>query len=219
MSLTTLPVRQMAALAACGALLACAALLVVALHAKPAGADENVKPQITSVSSQQAAAIPALRAPAALTVPSAARNLAQLPLVAREFAPNPALGRAVADVPGGGSQPWDVIPGNDSICLTSGENNGGTCASLADAAAGKLYIQLIEPPDAKHALPEPGQPTPSTIIGVAPAGARSVSASTESGSTVDGKIVSDGLYSITGTDITTVNLGGDTSLAVPIAVH
>lgn len=177
-----------------------------------AGTDDHAdkaasRAPVAALSAEQVAAIPAFRREATRAVPNVARQVAAQPNIQEKFGPNPDLARAVRPV-GGGIAPWTVIPGRDSACLTTGVHEGATCVSLEDAAAGLLYIQLITPPDAKHAVPPPGDPVPSTIIGVAPDGISSVTATTLDGKTIAGE-VRDGMYSVSGTDIAWVNLGGE----------
>jgi hypothetical protein len=128
------------------------------------------------------------------------------------YAPNPKLARAVTPAGRNTADPWYVIPATGAVCLFS--DRAGTCAKDSDVRAGKLWIELVTPVG-NAAVPPPGQPVPSTIIGVAPSGITGITVDTTSGVPATG-LVSGGMYSVSASDITLLHLLRAPSLDISI---
>lgn len=107
---------------------------------------------------------------------------------------NPSETRRVA-APDGGR--WDVLSGSEGICLFDESEQTGTCATTADAIAGRLSMLFVAPsqervtPGASYTVPEN---TPRHVVGILPDDALSVTASSAVGNSLAARSNKDGLY-------------------------
>jgi len=166
--------------------------------APPAADNPRPKPP-RAVSEVQRATIPALRRPAAKTIPPAVREFAHARTNGGDFAPNSSLAREVTipSLPGSNAPTkWYVMPARGGVCIFGGR--AGSCVPNALAQHGALYLQFITPVGA-DAIPPAGQPVPSTIVGASPEGASSVVAKQQDGQQVEGKIMK-GVFVLVATD-------------------
>jgi hypothetical protein len=118
-------------------------------------------------------------------------------LLQAKFAPNPALARPLlVGSPLPGRRPW-VIPGRDSLCLylPDAEGAGMTCATTAEATAGRLYLASITSDGT------------ATVVGVVPNGVRTITVS-RGGSAERAVPVVDNAFSFQTQGPTTMTING-----------
>jgi hypothetical protein len=150
----------------------------------------------------------------ASTVPDAVAKFAENPYAAAHYAPNAALARAATPDGGDRAHPWYVLPGDNSVCLHVGE--AGSCASLAEADAGKLVMMAVDPELISGGASNPSAHGSVRFMGVAPDGVNRVEAVSRSGERVARPVV-DNVYDLQGTDLTGVILRRDdgSTIAIP----
>jgi hypothetical protein len=178
-------VRKLVAISAAGAALA----VVGAGVADSAGPGHDapslvtrvaVKP--TAVSADLAGMFDALAQSPEPAVPNNVRAFAETDLVRERFAPNPALARAVRPPAREGGPDWHLLPADGGVCLFVAA--AGTCTPADKAATEGAWIVRFPKPAGKAA---PGQVPgvgPHTLMGVLPAGVKSIVALTDTGDEV-----------------------------------
>jgi hypothetical protein len=131
---------------------------------------------IKAVSAAQLNAFAVLRQAPVAAVPASIQGFASDPTIAAAYAPNAALARAVYPN-GASSQPWYIVPGDNSLCFDTGVVGG--CQTLAAAEAGKLMVWGVRmPPRGGSRSSQEGA---SVVMGVVPDEVTSASASTANG--------------------------------------
>jgi hypothetical protein len=128
----------------------------------------------------------------------------QVPSAAKQFLegrPYRGLGLDVSQTrripaPDGGS--WDVTPGDNVICLFVESEQAGICTSTADALAGRLNIQFVQPSNlASDSVPTD---TPRFQAGLLPDDAVSTTATASlGGATLSARPDANGLYRLAST--------------------
>jgi hypothetical protein len=197
----TIKRRLMLFLAVLGGVVAgVAAVAALATGARPD--DPPLVPPAT-VPASQLAQFAVLRAASAVDPGAAASAFAQRPAVAERFAPNAALARAVVPAGGDPAQPWFLLPGDGSLCLSAGAI--GSCASEADALAGRLMAfktDLAIDAGGTETWEGAGQ---VRILGVAADDVELVRAVDEDGETIQ-TTVADNVYALEGTRLVRLEL-------------
>ncbi len=132
-----------------------------------------------------------------------------IPSLVKEFASSQAgddYGLNVAETrvvkPADGTATWYVIPGSKGLCFYT--DHVGGCTSLANAAAGKLFLVGVDfgEPD------DPKPPVASKVIGVVPDDVVAVSAADASGRAARAvkQTVKQNVYRLTGAAVSSLRL-------------
>lgn len=159
----------------------------------------------------------ALRHAPAPKVPASVREFLRGP-ISQELGVDASETRRVA-APDGGS--WDITPGAKGICLFVESEQTGTCAPMADALAGRLNIQFVEPSKAPVAIdlaaPRVPADTPRFQAGLLPDDSVSTTANARLEGAIAARPNRDGLYRLSGTGVigqVTLHRLGRRSLAI-----
>jgi hypothetical protein len=136
----------------------------------------------TSTSPPTLDSFDAFRQPPATDLPARLRAFIAEPSTQTRFALDASQVRAIGDP----SHPWYLMPGKDSLCFHDADG-GGSCTSIADAAAGRLLVRLVA---------HEQSPGPSKLEGVAPDGVDSVRVTDLDGATHSAPVVN-GTYTVT----------------------
>jgi hypothetical protein len=115
-------------------------------------------------------------------------------IIRDQYGPDAQLARSLPAPASEGPGAWFVLPGHNSVCFFDG--SAGTCASMKEARAGRLFLIRFPKPKGKA---QPGVPptlgTP-TVIGIAPDDVTKITVVTSNGQRTSGT-PRGGAYAIT----------------------